>query len=261
MEKIKGVPSRNRIAILLFLLLSGVLLYAESQGGEGAPGGEGASSGDSVGKDASSGEGWIGLGIGFVPPSMRGSASVDATEGAFIYYVVLGSPAEHAGLLPGDVIFRVGDQEVRGPDQVTRIFHGLSPHDRVELEVTRFGTLMSFGLSLIPLPDPEGGENRGSRVWPGFSVAKLTEDIVSRLQMAHTPGSFVIGRVEMGSPAYIGGLRTGDIISSVEGREVDNFADFYNSINVGSPEISIQIYRRGQSGTVHLHRKVARPEN
>lgn len=250
MDKKIGVPSRNRIALLLFLLLSGALisgalLYADSQDGEGASGGEG----------------WIGLGIGFVPPSLRSSAPGAEADGAFIYYVILGSPAEHAGLLPGDVIFRVGDEDVKGPDQVTRIFHGLSPRDRVELEVTRFGTLMSFGLNLIPLPDPSEGENLRSRVWPGFSVAKLTEDIVSRLQMAHIPGSFVIGRVEMGSPAYVGGLRTGDIINSVEGGEVDDFADFYHSINTGSPEIAIQIYRRGQSGTVHLNKKVTEPEN
>jgi serine protease Do len=211
--------------------------------------------------DAQEGGGWIGLGIGLVPPSIRAEAAGVDEGGAFVYYVIVGSPAEHAGLLPGDLIYRVGNVPVEGPDQVTRIFHEFSPQDRVDLGIARFGAMKSFMVTLQAFPDLPEGEGLQSRIWPGFSVAKLTGDILGMLKLAHIPGSFVIGRVETGSPAYIGGLRTGDIISHIAGSEVNSFEDFYHSINSETAGISLQIYRRGRPGTVEIKKTAKDPED
>jgi S1-C subfamily serine protease len=173
-----------------------------------------------------------------------------------VYYVVLGSPAESAGLLPGDVILRVdtkGDtNKVVDPGQVNGILRELAPQESIRLHVTRFGDKQIYGVTLEQLPSGVEFKKVRSRVWPGFSVVKLTGAIASRLEMPRVPGSFVIGRVEVGSPAFISGLRTGDIISTIEGVTVNDFEEFYRFINNSDTSLSIRIYRRGQSGEVEL---------
>jgi S1-C subfamily serine protease len=73
----------------------------------------------------------------------------------------------------------------------------------------------------------------------------MTEDIRTKLNLSKSSGSLVIGAVEQGGFADIAGLKTGDIVSKVNGQEVKTLLDFYKSFNSGkTKEILFAIERQ-----------------
>jgi serine protease Do len=66
-------------------------------------------------------EGHVGLALGPVSPDLAGQLELpDNTQGAVVTQVTPGSPAEQAGIQPGDVIVGVGTHPVHNPREASR---------------------------------------------------------------------------------------------------------------------------------------------
>ena len=92
----------------------------------------------------------------------------------------------------------------------------------------------------------EHGEVRRGRL--GFVVQDLTPELAEAFGVARKKG-VVVARVEAKSPAQKAGIRVGDVIIAVNGREVDNSAQVRNEIGllrVGS-EVEIEVLRDGKT--------------
>ena len=93
----------------------------------------------------------LGLALGPLTPDTRDQLQVpDGQEGALVRAVQAGSPAEEAGLRPGDVIVGVGNQSVRSPSEATKaIGSALDGKDHaVALRVLRDGTIAFVGVTM-----------------------------------------------------------------------------------------------------------------
>ncbi|MDE0411252.1 MAG: Do family serine endopeptidase [Gammaproteobacteria bacterium] len=91
----------------------------------------------------------------------------------------------------------------------------------------------------------EHGEVRRGRL--GFVVQDLTPELAEAFGVARKKG-VVVARVEAKSPAQKAGIKVGDVITAVNGREVDNSAQVRNEIGllrVGS-EVEIEVLRDGK---------------
>jgi S1-C subfamily serine protease len=64
-----------------------------------------------------------------------GAAVADDEEGALLAEIVPGSPAEEAGLEPGDVVVGIDGEEVSGAEGLVNTIAGHEPGDRVTLEL------------------------------------------------------------------------------------------------------------------------------
>jgi serine protease Do len=92
-------------------------------------------------------------------------------------------------------------------------------------------------------------------VWPGFSVLKITDDVREQLNLGGTSAGLVIAAVDQGGPADVAGLKSGDLVTKVSGREVRTLADFYKALNnPGAKEILFAIQRQGTSLIIGLVR-------
>ena len=71
--------------------------------------------------------GWIGVEAQEITPELAESFKLPATEGAIIAGVLRGSPADRAGIRPGDVLVAVGGKPVKDPQGMLELIAGLTP--------------------------------------------------------------------------------------------------------------------------------------
>jgi len=100
-----------------------------------------------VADGAAPGQGKIGMALQTLTPDVAASLGIDrATKGAVITDIVTGSPAEQAGLRPGDVIVEIDRRPVGSADEAVSALHGTSKSSGHLLRVrgpngTRFVTV------------------------------------------------------------------------------------------------------------------------
>ncbi|MBE7424279.1 MAG: Do family serine endopeptidase [Zoogloeaceae bacterium] len=71
--------------------------------------------------------GWIGVEAQEITAELAESFKLPATEGALIAGVMRGSPADRAGIRPGDVLVSIGGKPVRDPQSMLELIAGLAP--------------------------------------------------------------------------------------------------------------------------------------
>ncbi len=100
----------------------------------------------------------IGLALAPLSPDMRGQLDLpDGTKGALVQGVQAGSPAETAGLQPGDVIVGVGTHAVTSPAEAAKAMRAAlkSTDHALALRVIRNGQPIFVGVS-VDAPDDQG---------------------------------------------------------------------------------------------------------
>ncbi|MFZ0790258.1 MAG: trypsin-like peptidase domain-containing protein [Chromatiaceae bacterium] len=81
--------------------------------------------------------GWIGMSGRSVTPELAETFGLRAPRGVLVSSTLEDSPAEHAGLRPGDVVTRVGDREVATIQELLDAIAGSGPNQPLSLEVWR----------------------------------------------------------------------------------------------------------------------------
>ncbi len=66
-------------------------------------------------------------------------AGADEAAGVLVREVTPGSPADRAGLRPGDLIIKAGDKELKSYDNLAGVVAGHKPGDKLSLHVRRDG--------------------------------------------------------------------------------------------------------------------------
>jgi serine protease Do len=82
---------------------------------------------------------YLGVSVGDLTPDIRERLGVQAEGGALVLGVDPGSPADVAGIRPGDVIVRVGDVPVGDVDALFTTIGGRDPGELVTIVVIRRG--------------------------------------------------------------------------------------------------------------------------
>ncbi|HOJ20213.1 MAG TPA: trypsin-like peptidase domain-containing protein [Armatimonadota bacterium] len=91
------------------------------------------------------------------------------------------------------------------------------------------------------------------RPWPGLYVRTITPGLAARLGRRDTRGALVIGIIR-NSPAHVAGLRRGDIILKVDGRDVTNGDELMLDLKkrrIGD-QVKLLIERDGYTGTTEM---------
>ena len=211
-------------------------------------------------------------------------------RGVAIEKVSENSPAEAAGLMNGDVIVKFNGEEVTSVRKLTRLINEVAPDHRAKITVLRGGAERDFDVTLgkretpqffdgnfkvenlPPIPAmPKGdfpalkeGDPRGF-LWTaganrqiGIGVASLTKQLGDYFGVEEGKG-LLINSVRENSPAAKAGLRAGDIIIEVEGKEVKNNLDLIRAINEKKEgDISLTIVRDRNRQTISVTPEVSK---
>jgi len=84
------------------------------------------------------------LGVSLFPDALtaeiQSQYSLTRDSGVLVAEVVAGGPAADAGLLQGDIIYKVGDQKVTDPSMFIAMVRDMKPGSKIEVTVDRKGT-------------------------------------------------------------------------------------------------------------------------
>lgn len=81
--------------------------------------------------------GWIGVEAQEITPELADSFGLPSTEGALIAGVVRGSPADAAGIRPGDILLSVNGKPVKDPQVMLDLIAALTPEERATFRLRR----------------------------------------------------------------------------------------------------------------------------
>ena len=106
---------------------------------------------------------YLGATIGSLNASMAQQYRYDITEGAFVYSVEDGGPADQAGLQLGDVITAIDDTEITSLDDLTAARKSYSAGDTCTLTVYRQGETLTLNLTWGTTPADQQAESQSSQ--------------------------------------------------------------------------------------------------
>jgi serine protease Do len=172
---------------------------------------------------------WLGVNIQDVTPDLaKGLGQGAPTSGALVAQVVPGSPAEKAGLQPGDVVTAVGSHKVKSSKDLQRLVLETGIGQGTQILVWRKGQMQTIGVKTAEMPDDatlaRGGSSGAGAPRYGLELRSLTPDLQRELNTRARSGA-VVSQVAPGSPAEDAGLQRGDVIVEVDRRPVKSAAE------------------------------------
>lgn len=185
--------------------------------------------------------GWLGVQIQRVTSDIAESLGLEEARGAIVSDPQDGSPADEAGIKSGDIITSVNGQNVKGPRQLSRVIAGFDPQTEVKIGIIREGKNDEVSVKLGELESTKIAANeRNSR-----QMGRLG------LQLQATDDGVLVLDVRPGSRAEARGIRAGDIIRSVSGKDVTSVEDIRKELRSvresGRKSALLQIDRQGNT--------------
>ena len=196
--------------------------------------------------------GWLGIRYGgAITDELADSLHLRNPRGAFVGSVFEDSPAERAGILPGDIITEIDGERINDWTDLLNIVADLPPARTSNFEITRENRSIDLRVRISRRTD----ETQAAQSWPGFIVVPLTDEIREGLSLRNESGQVVVSAVDAGGSAAAGGIRRGDIIRRVGNETVNDMAEFYELINERSnEELVFRIARQGREFLIGLVR-------
>lgn len=212
--------------------------------------------------------GFLGIGLNPMTDDFADSLGLPHNRGEIIQNVQPESPAERAGLRPGDIVTEVNGRKVTSEQTVSYLIATLAPGTRVPIKILRDGREMTVTAVLGKRPseeellqqqtfDPEAEEPMNPQEMDsviaeklGLQVLEMTPQIARSLGVDEDTGGLVIGQVDPNSDAARKGLRRGDIILSAQYKPLETVEDLRAAIADaeanGREAVLLRIQRRGQ---------------
>jgi serine protease Do len=180
--------------------------------------------------------GWLGVQIQTLDDELAAGMGREKAGGALVASVVEDSPAERAGLRPGDVILSFENEEITDVKSLTRRVAAAGPSSEIELEVWRGGKTVEIELDLGESPDDiasqarrEMGEGEvGDGL--GLSLMPLTPQNRQRFGVDEDLDGALVAQVDPTAPAAKKGLRPGDVILGVGQEPVSGPAEVIEQV-------------------------------
>jgi len=186
-------------------------------------------------RDGKVSHGYMGLGITDVTPENAKFFDSKDNRGAIVTQVESGSPATKAGVKVGDLIRALDGKEVSDASQLQVNVGQTRPGTTIKLSVLRDGKSLELPVTLEKMGARDKGDDEsastetGKPRW-GLGLGEMTPDVRQQLRGGKDLQGVVIERVVPGSPADNAGLRPGDVILSVNRKEVQSVADVQKSL-------------------------------
>jgi len=178
--------------------------------------------------------GWLGVGIQPLTPELAKQFGVPEGLGVLVNEVFEHDPADEAGILPGDIVTKIGQDPVETPNQLSRLVARFDPGDTASVEIYRDGVQVRLPVALGVRKDKPVVASlppSNLKVNFGIHVEMVNEELAKKYHLEETEG-VVVAQVDRGSIAYVEGLREGDVIREVNRAEVNTLQQYSHEMEL-----------------------------
>jgi len=194
--------------------------------------------------------GRIGVLIGDITPTLKEALDLTTLDGALVSQVVEDSPAEKAGLKRDDVIISFNGGAIKDASDIRNAVGLVEPGERYTITYLREGRKIKRRIEVEAIDEnDEQSDSLAMNNGPEtktFSGATLTNIPVDLNLRGGSEGVYV-SAVEIGSKAQRAGLVKGDVIRSVNRRDVQNLENFNKLTKGEDGPFALSVERNGST--------------
>lgn len=180
-------------------------------------------------------------------PQLAEAFNIKFRRGAVVSHVEKGSPADRAGLQPGDIVTEINGKTVSDANLLRNHMGLLRIGQSVDMKVLRDNKMLTLKATVAE-QDKSKETIKGEKLHAHLSGTEL-QNIQPSSKLYGRIEGVIISDVEAGSPAAQTGLRRGDIITSANRKNIKNIAEFQTAIATNE---SLLINIRRGNGSLFL---------
>ncbi|MBX3615684.1 MAG: DegQ family serine endoprotease [Nitrosomonas sp.] len=175
--------------------------------------------------------GYLGIMIQPLTPDLAKSFDLSTDKGILVAQVTKNSPAEKAGLKPGDVILNFQGQPVSDTGEFRNRVAAEQPGSKVTFDIIRDGKQRTVSVSIDKLPDNKQAAQEESQASDklGITVQSITAEVARQFDIKPGKG-VIVTEVASGSVAMMAGISRGSVILEVNRKAVNSAAEFDQAV-------------------------------
>jgi serine protease Do len=188
--------------------------------------------------------GWLGVQIQPVTAEIAESLGLAEAKGAIVADVTADSPALAAGIQQGDTILKVNGTEIADSRDLARKVAQFKPGQSVPVTLVRDGKTMEVPVKIGTMPDEPrmAGAPAAQEEGGNVNVANLGIKVAP----AEDGSGVTITEVTPGSAAAERGLKAGDTILEVAGKEVHGASELRNAVKASGKKRVLMLVKSAE---------------
>jgi len=199
--------------------------------------------------------GWLGVSVQPLTKELAKGFKRNDAAGALVASVVAGSPAERAGVKPGDIIVEFAGKKVAKSGDLPSLVAEARVGNDVPVVVVREGKEVRLTARIARLEEEEAAKVADVEVDGknklGLSVQPLTPPMASELGLQVREG-VLVRDVAAGSRAGEAGIRAGDVIVEVDRQPVRTVEELKTHIDNQVKGAPMVLLIRREGGTMYV---------
>ena len=185
--------------------------------------------------------GRLGVSVQEVNQALAESFGLKKSQGALVSSVEKDSPAEKAGVQPGDVILAFNGQPIDHSVDLPTVVADAAPGSTQKLEIIRNGSTKTLSVvigEMKPVKQASANGNAEPQGRLGLAVRPLDKD---EQQQIGVRGGLLVQDVS--GPAAVAGIESGDVILSLNGTAVTGVEQLRNLVSKAGKNVALLVER------------------
>ena len=198
---------------------------------------------DSLKSNGAVTRGWLGVQIQPVTEELAEGLGLDKAKGAIVSDLTEKSPALEAGIKQGDTILKANGEDIDDARDLARTIAKVKPGSEIPIDIIRNGKAETIKVKIGTMPSDPAKMAGVTKPDDGFDLSSLGIEVAP----ADDGAGVRITQVNPDSAAAERGLKEGDVILEVAGKQVANAADVEAAVKKGDAKRVLMLVRSGDN--------------